>query len=536
METTLALALGGLGVVIALNLVANRLGIPAAVLLVAAGSAYAWLPGPNLELRPHFVLAVVISPLLYATAVKSSAIGLRANGRIVVSLSVGLVIATALVVGFTLHSAVPGLPVAAAVALGAAVAPSDPVAALAIGRRVGLPERLVTIIEGEGLLNDATALTLFQVAVATQVSGSLSILHAVWLFFLALVGGAGVGLAVAIVLAGLRRRISDPLADNAISLATPFLAFLPAEALHGSGVLAVVVAGLWFAHRGPSVQGGEARLQSRAVWTFIEYLLEGFAFVLIGQQLPSVLHALHRFPTRAVALAGIATVGGVLVTRLVWLAVSEGLPARFHTRLAADKGDRHRHLEVRDLTVLWWSGTRGVITLAAAFSLPLILDSGQPFPDRDLLLFCGYLVVVCTLIGQGSTYAPVVRRLSYPHRASSDAVARNEARIAAVHAALSRLEQLSKEAAGLHDDAVAALREAAARRLQRYEQRVSLLSAPDEDGPLDGYRMAVALRRGMIDAERTELLRWRDTGRLSDRNLRVLLRELDHEEGLLPNG
>ncbi|MGN6475155.1 MAG: cation:proton antiporter domain-containing protein, partial [Mycobacteriales bacterium] len=221
METALALALGGLGVVIVLNLVARRVGVPAPVLLVAAGSAYAWLPGPNLELRPHFVLAVVIPPLLYATAVKSSALGLRANARIVVSLSVGLVIATALIVGFALHSAVPGLPVAAAVALGAAVSPSDPVAALAIGRRVGLPDRLVTIIEGEGLLNDATALTLLQVAVAAQVGGSLSLLHTTGLFILALVGGVAVGLAAAVVLAAVRRRISDPLADNAISLATP---------------------------------------------------------------------------------------------------------------------------------------------------------------------------------------------------------------------------------------------------------------------------------------------------------------------------
>ncbi|MGN6472180.1 MAG: cation:proton antiporter, partial [Mycobacteriales bacterium] len=354
-------------------------------------------------------------------------------------------------------------------------------------------------------------------------------------FVLALVGGVAVGLAVAVVLAAVRRRISDPLADNAISLATPYLAFLPAEAVHGSGVLAVVVAGLWFAHQGPSVQGGEARLQSRAVWTFVEYLLEGFAFILVGQQLPSVLRALHHFSASSTAFAAVATVGGVLLARLVWLVVSEGLPARFRTRLAADRGDRHRHLQPRDLTVLWWSGTRGVITLAAAFSIPLTLDSGRAFPDRPLLLFCGYLVVVVTLVGQGSTYALVVRRLAYPQGTSVDAVARNEARIAAVQAALRRLDQLGEDGSEPPDDVITSLREAAARRLQRYEARVNLLSSPEESIPHDPYRLAVRLRRLMIDAEREELVRWRDTGRLSDRNLRILQRELDHEEGLLPN-
>jgi CPA1 family monovalent cation:H+ antiporter len=535
MEAALALALGGLGVVIALSLLASRIDAPAAVLLVIAGSAYAWLPGPNLKLQPHFVLAVIIPPLVYATAVKSSAVGLRHNSRIVLSLSVGLVLATAFVVGVAVHYAVPGVPVAAAVALGAAVAPSDPVAALAIGRRVGLPERLITIIEGEGLLNDATALTLLQVAVAAQVSGSLSLGGAIGRFLLALIGGVAVGLVVAVGLAAIRQRLADPLADNAISLATPFVAFLPAEAIHGSGVLAVVVAGLWFSHRGPLVQGGEARLQSRAVWSFVEYLLEGFTFLLIGQQLPSVLRHLHLFASTSILYAAVATVGGVILTRALWLAISEGLPARFHTRLGGDTRDRHRHLQGRDLVALSWSGTRGVITLAAIFSVPLTVQGGGAFPGRDLLLFCGYLVVVVTLVGQGSTYRLVIGRLAYAAGSKADAVMRNEARIAAVRAALDRLDQVSRRSTTLSEDVITALRETATRRLQRYTDRVERLSGEADEGLEGAYQAAARLRRVMIEAERQELLRWRDDGRLSDRNLRILQRELDHEEGLLPN-
>jgi CPA1 family monovalent cation:H+ antiporter len=531
----LAFILAAVAVIVALQFLADRTRLPAAALFTVAGLVYAVLPGPNVSLDPHVILTFVIPPLIYSAALNSSLLAIRANLRIVISLSIGLVLATALVTGAGMALFVPGVGLAAGVALGAALSPTDPVAALAVGGRAGLPAKLITIIEGEGLLNDATALTLLQVAVAAQVSGSLSPGGAIGRFLLALIGGVAVGLVVAVGLAAIRQRLADPLADNAISLATPFVAFLPAEAIHGSGVLAVVVAGLWFSHRGPLVQGGEARLQSRAVWSFVEYLLEGFTFLLIGQQLPSVLRHLHLFASTSILYAAVATVGGVILTRALWLAISEGLPARFHTRLGGDTRDRHRHLQGRDLVALSWSGTRGVITLAAIFSVPLTVQGGGAFPGRDLLLFCGYLVVVVTLVGQGSTYRLVIGRLAYAAGSKADAVMRNEARIAAVRAALDRLDQVSRRSTTLSEDVITALRETATRRLQRYTDRVERLSGEADEGLEGAYQAAARLRRVMIEAERQELLRWRDDGRLSDRNLRILQRELDHEEGLLPN-
>jgi CPA1 family monovalent cation:H+ antiporter len=535
MTTTVGLILSGLAAVVLANLLARRSGQPVAVLLVAAGVIYAWLPGPNIVLRPSLVLDLVIPPLLYGAALSSSALGLRRSIRPVASLSVGLVVATALLVGAAVFAVTPGLPISAAIALGAAVAPTDPVAALAIGRRGGLLPNLVTIIEGEGLLNDATALTLLQIAVASAVGGGFSALHIAGEFLLAVVGGAVAGLVVAVVLGSVRRRIQDPLTDNALSLGTPFAAYLLARAMSGSGVLAVVVAGLWFAHRGPVIQTGPSRLQARAVWTLVEYLLEGFVFILIGQQLPTVVRGLHAYPTDTVVAAGAVTVGVVLLIRPLWLAVSEILPARFHSRLGDAVEPTHRHLATREVIALTWMGTRGVITLAAVFSLPLTMDDGRPFPGRDLLLFCAYLVVLVTLVGQGLTLAPLLRRLRFGSTDAADAVVRNQARAAAVQVALARLDEL-RRSEGLADEIAAPLRQAAQRRLDRYLGRIERLADIEDGGlpPDDPYFTAARVRRELIEAERNELIHWRDTGRLPDASLRILQRELDHEEGLLP--
>lgn len=535
MTAELGVALGGGAVLICASQIARRTGIPAAVLLVAAGLAYAWLPGPNIHLKPALVLDLVIPPLLYGTAVGSSAIGLRRQIRAVVSLSVGLVVVTALVVGAVVYAVVPGLPISVAVALGAAVAPTDPVASLAIGRRAGLPAHLITIVEGEGLLNDATALTLLQVAVASAVGGGYGVLHIAGDFMLEVVGGAAAGLIVAAVLEYVRRRLDEPLGDNAISLATPFVAYLSATAIHGSGVLAVVVAGLWFAHRGPAIQSAPSRLQARAVWNLVEFLLEGFAFILIGQQLPTVLRGLGAYSTMTVVAASTATIGVVLLLRPLWLVISERLPARMHLRLSNDDAPAHGHLSSREVIGLSWMGTRGVITLAAVFSLPLTVAGGGRFPDRDLLLFCAYLVVIVTLVGQGLTLAPLLRRLRFASTHGADALLRNQARAAAVRAALARLEELSRTEQ-LDENITKPLRLAAQQRLSRYLGRIDRLSAV-EDGTLpsdDPYFTAARVRRELIDAERGELVQWRDSGRLPDASLRILQRELDHEEGLLP--
>jgi monovalent cation/hydrogen antiporter len=415
------------------------------------------------------------------------------------------------------------------IALGAAVAPPDPVAALSIGRRAGMPPRLLTLIEGEGLLNDATALTILSVAVAAVVEGSFSVPRAIGTFLLVAAGGIAAGVVVAAIVGFVRRRIRDALVDSALSLGTPFAAYLAAEALHLSGVLAVVVAGLWLSHRNPALQGSSARLQSGAVWRLVEFLLEGYVFLLIGQQLPQVLAGMEAYAPGTIIAAALVTVAAVLLVRPLWLVLAARLPARLHARLGGDPQQGNPPLTWRDLLALSWAGTRGVITLAAVFALP------TNFPERDLVLFCAYVVVLVTLVGQGMTFTPLVRRLNLAGTEVAQALVRNQARAAAVQAGLERLAAL-READPMLADVIEPLERSAEARRRRYLDRAALLSSVEGDSlPVDdSYRAAVRARREMIGAERDELLAWRDAGRLPDADLRILERELDHEESVLP--
>ncbi|MCZ2829187.1 Na+/H+ antiporter [Modestobacter sp. VKM Ac-2986] len=539
-ETMLLLVLGAVAVIVAVRAIADRTGLPAAALLTLVGIAYALLPGPNVALDPHLVLTLVLPPLLYSAALDSSLTAIRRNLRTVVSLSVLLVLVTALVIGAGFALFVTGATLAAGIALGAAVAPPDPVAALSVGRKVGLPPRLITLIQGEGLLNDATALTILTVAVTAAQGDGFSTPAAVGEFTIAAAGGVAAGLVVAYGVRPLRRLRRDPLTSNAISLATPFVAYLLGEAVHVSGVLAVVVAGLVIGHNAPYWTSGASRLQTDAVWRLVDFLLEGIVFLLIGQQLPEVIRGLGQYDTSTVVIAASITVGSVLLIRPLWLLLTESLPASMHIRLGGDTESSAKfagRLSGREIVVLSWAGTRGVISLAAIFTLPLVTDSGAPFPDRDLLLFCAFLAVLVTLVGQGITFAPLVRALGCRADQADEARLRNEARIAAVEAGLARLDTLqSEEHDAVDDRAIEAMRGQLTTRLDRYRKRLDLLnSAEGGEIPLSpGYEAALRLRRAVIAAEREELLRWRDGARLPDEGLRILERELDHEEGLLP--
>ncbi|MBQ1064744.1 MULTISPECIES: Na+/H+ antiporter [Micromonospora] len=551
-HSTLLFVLAAVAVVIAVRWVASRTGLPAAALLPLIGIAYALLPGPNIGLDPDLVLMVVLPPLLYSAALDSSLLDIRRNLRIVVSLSVLLVLLTGLLVGVGFHLFVAGATLAAGIAVGAAVAPPDPVAALAVGRRVNLPPKMVTIIQGEGLLNDATALTMLSVAVAAAVGGEFSFHAAVGQFVLAAAGGIAVGVVVARAKRLVRPLTADPLLSNAISLATPFVAYLLGEALHVSGVLAVVVAGLIVGHQTPQFGSGAARLQTNAVWRLVDFLLEGFVFLLIGQQLPAVVRGLRQYETSTIVVAVAVSVGVVLLLRPAWLILTQWLPRSLHTRLGgvaeqddtdppgaarrAGRADRNaRGLTAREVVALSWSGTRGVISLAAIFTLPLTTNSGDLFPDRDLLLFCTFVVVLVTLVGQGLTFAPLVRMLGLRADEADQARVRNEARSAAVEAALARLDTVAAEEPDTRV-AVDTTRAQLLTRLARYRGRLDLLqqSGSSELPTSPEYETALRVHRTALEAQREELLRWRDSGRLPDEGLRVLERELDHEELLLP--
>ncbi|QNK79940.1 Na+/H+ antiporter [Nakamurella sp. PAMC28650] len=536
MTHILIFVVAGVAVVLVVELIAERTRLPAAALLTAAGLIYALLPGTNIELDPQVILTFVLPPLLYSAALNSSLLAIRKNLRPVISLSVGLVLATALLVGVGIHLFLPAISLAAGIALGAAVAPPDPVAALAIGRRAGLPPRLITLIEGEGLLNDATALTTFTVAVVAATTGGFSVGMFGLRFLLAAVGGLAVGMVVALFVRLVRSRVNEPVLVNSLSLITPFAAYLFGEEIHVSGVLAVVVAGLVIGHDTPRFSSGASRLQTTAVWRLIDFLLEGFVFILIGQQLPRVLTGLEGYPTSTIVAGLGVTLGVVLLLRPIWLVVTQFLPPRLHTRLGGGERSGDGALSGREVLIMSWSGTRGVITLAAIFSLPLVTDGGAPFPGRDLLLLCAYAVVLVTLIGQGLTFAPIVRATGIRADAAGEALERNEVRTAAAHAGLARLEQLAEDQ-DTPDEAVRAMRAGLELRLERYQRRADILEGA-ENGEIPvspTYEAALTARRAIIDAQRDELLRWRDAGRLTDSSLRILERELDLEEFTLPH-
>lgn len=535
MTHILVFLVAGVAVLLVVELFAEKTNLPSAALLTVAGLIYALLPGTNIVLDPHVILTFILPPLLYSAALNSSLLAIRKNLRSVVSLSVFLVLVTALLVGVGVHLLLPSITLAAGIALGAAVAPPDPVAALAIGRRARLPPKLITLIEGEGLLNDATALTTFTVAVAAAVGSGFSAPAFGLKFLFAAAGGLAVGVVIALLVRLLRSRLSEPLLVNSISLVTPFAAYLFGEAVHVSGVLAVVVAGLIVGHDSPRFSSGPSRLQATAVWRLIDFLLEGFVFLLIGQQLPAIVDGLGVYSTAHIVGAVGVTVAVVLLLRPLWLALTQLLPRRLHTRLGGGGGLGDGRLGVREVVILSWSGTRGVITLAAIFSLPLTIDGGAAFPGRDLLQLCAYVVVLVTLIGQGVTFAPIVRATGLRADAAGEAQQRNEVRIAAARAGLARLTQLEEESAA-GEAAVHAMRTNLEHRVDRYQHRLDVLEGA-ENGEIPAspsYEAALSARRAVIDAQREELLRRRDCGQLTDAGLRILERELDLEEFTLP--
>ncbi|MEV6844973.1 Na+/H+ antiporter [Actinoplanes sp. NPDC051411] len=533
-EGILLFVLCAAAVIVAVRWVANRTGLPSAALLTIVGIAYALLPGPNVHLEAQIILTFVIPPLLYSAALDSSLLDIRRHLRTVISLSVLLVLATAMLVGVGFDLFVGGATLAAGVALGAAIAPPDPVAALAVGRRAGLPGNLITLIQGEGLLNDATALTILTVAASAATGDGFSFTHAVGKFFLAAIGGLVAGVVVAYAVRALRHFRHDPLSANVISLATPFAAYLLGESVHVSGVLAVVVAGLIIGHDAPRYGSGASRLQTGAVWRLIDFVLEGVVFLLIGQQLPEVVKGLADYSAGTIAAALAIAVGVTLLLRPLWLVLTQSLPRSLHTRLGGDDDSpvHDKRLNAKEVTALSWAGTRGVISLAAIFIIP------ADVPDLDLLRFCTFVVVLVTLIGQGLTFAPLVRRLGLRANHADLARERNEARSASVQAALDQLDEIKQERHdNVEDQAIDNMRKQLEVRLERYRRRLDLLEKADSDEMPTSpkYEAALRVRKQVIEAQREELLRWRDAGNLTDEGLRVLERELDHEELLLPD-
>jgi len=505
--------------VAALVTIARRLGIAYPIFLVIGGLTLGLVPHiPRIEIDPDLIFLVVLPPLLYLAAFYTPLRSLRANLGTIGSLAVGLVIVTALAAALVARALIPGLPWPVALALGAIVAPPDEIAATAVAARLAVPRRIVTILEGESLLNDATALTIYSVAIAVAVGGTFTPASGISTFALYLLGGIAIGLAVGWVVAQIRSRIEDTPVEITISLLTPYAAFLPAEHLGASGVIATVVAGLYLGRHASRMAGADMRLTGRAVWETITFLLNGVVFIITGLEVPLLLGQLA--PSRALHLVGVGVVvsAALFLVRAVWIYATAYLPPIILRR------PRPPHLFAHSL-VLSWAGMRGVVSLAVALALPLSLPAGGPFPARAELLIVTITVIVFTLVGQGLTLPRLIRSLHL----GSDAGPREEevsARQRLIEAATRRIDQLYPVWPG-HRPLLDQLRDTYQHRSEHVERQREATAAGGEDQELVEHR---EIRRTIIDSEREALLRLRAEGAIDDDVLRVLERELDLEE------
>ncbi|MGW7421103.1 Na+/H+ antiporter [Streptomyces sp. NPDC054813] len=504
---------------------ARRTPVPAPLLLVAVGLAVSYIPGvPGYTLDPDVVLPLVLPPLLYKEGTESSYLDLRANMRPVALLSVGYVLFATFVVGWAAYGIVPGLPLPAALALGAVLAPTDAVAAAAIARRVGLPSRLTTILQGESLLNDATAITAYRVAVAAAIGEGASWMHGVGEFLVAAIGGVLVGLALMVPIHWLRTHLQEPLLQNTLSLLIPFVAYGVAEQFHASGVLAVVVVALYLGHRAWEVDFA-TRLQEDAVWRMVAFLLESAVFALIGLQLPVVLKGLGAYRGIEATWYAVALFLVVVAARFVWIYPATFLPRMLFRRVR----EREENPTWRTPVVESWAAMRGVVSLAIAFSIPLTVHDGSPFPQRNLILFLTFTTVIGTLVVQGLSLAPLIRLMKFPPRdVQAETLAEANAQAQASRAAENRLDELlSDERNELPPPLADRLRTVLERRRNAVWERLGQTNPVTGETVDDTYRR---LSRDMISAEREVFVRLRDHRYIDDEMLRTLLRRLDLEE------
>jgi monovalent cation/hydrogen antiporter len=504
---------------------ARRTPVPAPLLLVAAGLAVSYVPGiPDYTLEPDIVLPLLLPPLLYTAAIDSSYLDLRERLRPVMLLSVGYVLFATLVVGYVVHLVVPGLPAAAALVLGAIVAPPDAVAATAVARRVGLPSRIVTILQGESLVNDATAITAYRVALAAAVGAGVGWLEGGKDFLIAAVGGVGVGLVLTLPIRWLRTHLKEALLQNTLSLLIPFVAYGVAEAVHASGVLAVVVVALHLGHRNWEVDFA-TRLQEEAVWKMVAFILESAVFALIGLQLPVVLRGLGRYDLKSAAGYAVIVFLAVVVTRFVWT-----YPALYVPRLLSPRiREREPDPTWQGVFVIAWAGMRGVVSLAIASSVPLTVHGGGPFPERNLLLFLTFTTVIGTLVVQGVSLPALIRWLKIPGRdTQAETLVEANAQAQASAAAERLLEDLlADERNALPPPLADRLRAVLERRRNAVWERLGQSNPVTGESADDTYRR---LAGEVIDSEREVFVRLRDARYIDDEMLRTLLRRLDLEE------
>ncbi|MEA2444244.1 MAG: monovalent cation/hydrogen antiporter [Thermoleophilales bacterium] len=506
----------------ALSVLARVLDVPYPIVLVLAGVALGLIPGlPVPQLHPDVVLVIFLPPLLYVSAFFTDLHAMRSNMRPITLLSIGLVLATAAGVAVVAHQ-VLNLPWAVAFALGGILAPTDPVAATAIMRRLGAPRRLVNITEAESLLNDGSALVIYRAAVGVAVGGSFSVWSTGANFVLSVAGGIAVGIAVGWLVSRIRARIDDTPTEVTMSLFTGYAAYLPAEQLHVSGVLAAVTAGIVLGLAAPRISTAQMRLQGYATWDLVVFLINSVLFVMVGLQLPNVMDGTNGRSTATLIGYGLLFAGLVTAIRFAWLFTVTYLIRALDRREA----QRARRAPWQLRAVGAWSGMRGAVTLAAALALPLQTDAGRPFPERNLIIFIAFCVVLLTIVVQGLTLPLLIRALGVREDGSEEQREELRARLSAAKVALDRLDELEEEGA-VAPDTAERMRAVYRYRKNRFAARAGKVEDDGYEDRSQAYQRAV---RSVLDAQRDALVEMRRDGVISNDVMHRVERELDLED------
>ncbi len=509
-----------------LNALANWLKVPYPIPLVIGGLVLGLIPGiPDFELDPELVLLVFLPPLLYASAFFADLRSLVTDARVISLTAIGLVLATAAAVAVVAHELI-GLPWAMSFVLGAIVSPTDPAAATAIMRRVGAPRRMVSVLEGESLFNDATALVAYKVAVGAAIGVSVSAQHTVLEFFGDVAGGIAIGLAVGWVIAEVRKRVTDVNTELTISLFSAYGAFIPANQLGFSGVLAVVTAGVYLGFRAPEIASMESRMQGYTLWSILTFLLNATLFILIGLQLPVIVDGLSGRPAGEVIGYAAVVCGAVIAVRFLWNFI-----VTFIIR-AVDRrpSQRARRADWRTRVVGSWAGMRGAVSLAAALALPLHTDAGAPLPGRELIQFITFALILVTVVGEGLTLPWLIRRLGVVEDGGDEENEEIFARLVIARAAIERVDALAGED-WTRDGTVERVRRLYEYRQRRFRVRAGKIE--DEDGIEESSLAYQRLMHEIFAAQREELVRLRNAREISAEVMRRVERELDLEESRL---
>jgi monovalent cation/hydrogen antiporter len=501
----------------ALAVLARKAGIPYPILLVLGGLAIGFIPNlPTVELAPDLVFLLFLPPILFAAGYFTSIRELKAYRRPILLLALGLVTFTTVVVGAVTKALVPEMPWAAAFALGAIVAPPDAAAATTIFQRLGVPRRTVTILEGESLLNDATALVLYRLAVVAAAGGSVSLVDAGQTFVVSALGGIALGLIVGFLTTKAVSRIDDPVFSVVVTFLAPLAAYLPAAQFELSGVLASVTAGIYVGRDAPRLLSSAVRVSGVAAWQILLFLINGLVFILLGLQLPGILAGLGEFsPSELIGLA-VAVSAATILARLVWVFPAAWIPFR----VSAGIREHEERPSRQNVFIVGWAGMRGVVSLAAALALPV------DFPERNLVIFLTFAVILATLVGQGLTLPPLIRALGIDDGSNTDQE-EAYARWVTSEAALERLEGLAIEWPG-HLELIERLK---AQYQDRTRHAVVAKHPEQRDAAAEQELIEHRqIRTAVLSAEREALLTLRERGAIADEVHRIVEHDLDLED------